>query len=78
MNPVSTLCIPRMESFFKINYVTDKIIGLKIGTIESIKEMPWNEEPKTENIKSRLIKNECIKIVHDGKWYWKLLLAKFS
>ena len=93
MNPVSTLCIPRMESCFKLDYVISKIVNLKIGTIESIKEIPlknepshkriimqirWNEEPNTENIKTRLNKNDSIKIVYDDKWYWKLLLAKFT
>lgn len=93
MVSVSTICIPRMETCFKREYILNKLLKLQIGTVETIREIPlkneptykrvllqiqWNEEPRTENIKKRLFNNDSIKLVHDGKWYWKLLLANGS
>uniref|UniRef100_A0A6C0DS98 Uncharacterized protein n=1 Tax=viral metagenome TaxID=1070528 RepID=A0A6C0DS98_9ZZZZ len=93
LTTLSTLCIPRIEKTFQRDYIINTLLKLKLGTIEGVTEIPlknepaykrilvkikWNDGPGTEKIKTRLMKQESIQIVYDGKWYWKLLLAKGS
>ena len=85
----SSVCIPRIETTISKEYIFNIFSKLKIGYIERIIEIPlrndakhkriiiklrWNEMNKTSmNIKTRLEKNETIKVVHDMPWYWKIV-----
>jgi len=85
------VCIPRMDITVTKEYIFKIFSKLKIGYIERIIEIPlrndskhkriiikfrWNEmNPKSKDIKSRLEKNETIKVVHNMPWYWKMVAA---
>lgn len=89
MNTIpTTLCIPRIESTIKKDYIFNIFQKLKIGYIERITEIPLRNDtkhkriiiiihlninnPTSLNIHKRIENNENIKIVYDMPWYWKV------
>lgn len=88
----TVLCIPRMDLQFTPEYVSNIISKLHLGDIEKVTEIPLKNDPthkrimlkirweptneNSEKIKTRLIKNEPVQVVYDGKWYWKLMISK--
>jgi len=88
MKPITSLCIPRVDSTISKDYIYKTLCNLKIGKIERIIEIPsrndtthkriiinliWNENnPITLQLRKYLIDTGSIKIVYDMPWYWKL------
>lgn len=82
-----SLCIPRIESSIKREYIFKKLCQLKIGFIQKMTEIPlknnpdykrimiriqWNDSDKSRKIRERLIKGESINYVFDMPWFWKI------
>ena len=88
------LCIPRLSRFITSGTVQEVIRNTKIGNIYSYKEIPlknekdfkrvlftveWNQEhPHIEKIKTRIEKEESLKIVYDFPWYWLVVISKIQ
>ena len=88
MNTISILCIPRMETKIKKDYIFNIFRRLDIGNIEKITELPlridpqfkciqikikWNDTQKAKDIQARLDAKLPVNIVYDEPWYWKLV-----
>lgn len=86
MNTVS-MCIPRMESKYNINFITTIFKNLNIGDITNIVEIPNKNNNNfkkviihvnTDNeiINKRFSEGKDIKIIYDNPWYWKIYETK--
>lgn len=80
------LCIPRLSTTITREYIFETITKMKIGSIETLHEIPlqnstnykriiirikWDlSSPTTQRIYSILSENKSIKIVHSMPWYW--------
>jgi len=82
-----SLCIPRIESAIKREFIFKKLCMLKIGYIQKITEIPlknnpefkrvfirihWNDSKRTIDIKERLKKEGSINFVYEMPWFWKI------
>jgi len=82
-----SLCIPRIESNIRRDFIFKKLCMLKIGYIQKMTEIPlknnpdykrilfriqWNDEIKTNEIRERLSKGESINFIYDFPWFWKI------
>jgi hypothetical protein len=82
-----SLCIPRIESTVKREYIFKKLCMLKIGYIQKMTEIPlknnpdykrvliriqWNDSEKTNKIRERLGQGDSINFVYDMPWFWKI------
>ncbi len=86
---ISSLCIPRIECKYDINFVRRILENAHIGNIINIVEVPnkTNEKYKkvlininltdvNEIINRRFSENKDIKIIYDNPWYWKIYKTK--
>jgi hypothetical protein len=87
------LCIPRIESTIKIDYIQKTIEKVNIGNIQKIVEIPHRNNPvykriiiyiqlnasspNTKIIESRFCLKQDVKIIHQFPWYWKIVEASF-
>lgn len=82
------LCIPRIDSSIKKEYIFKKICDMKIGYIQKFVEIPlknnpqykrilfkvlWNNDSKTTSIKERLNEDKPIYIVYNKPWFWRIV-----
>lgn len=83
-----SLCIPRVNTDIKKDFIYDKINEFHLGKIINIKEIPlyndtkykriiinmyWDKtDNKIKEIEEMLIQIGSIKLVYDMPWYWKL------
>lgn len=82
-----SLCIPRIESTIKREYIFKKLCMLKIGYIQKITEIPlknnpnfkrilvriqWNDTEKANKFKEKLNDIGCINFVYEMPWFWKI------
>jgi len=90
--PSTTICIPRVEATMSRNYIEDIISNMKIGLIETIREIPLHKDIRhkrviikirwdTKNVKTHQIltsmkDNGSVNLVYDMPWYWKVLPAR--
>lgn len=87
------LCIPRVKSTIKREYIYDKLSNLQIGKIEKLIEIPlkndptykrilfklnWNNSDKALELKTQLDKKGLINFVYDSPWYWKIFLSNLK
>lgn len=85
----ASLCIPRMECKYDINFVRKILENSHIGNIVNIVEVPnkSNEKYKkviinidltdvNEIINRRFSENKDIKIIYDNPFYWKIYKTK--
>jgi len=88
------LCIPRVSRSISSGTVQEVIRNTNIGSIYSYREIPlknekdfkrvlftveWNQDhPHIENIKTRIEKEESLKIVYDFPWYWLVVISKIQ
>ena len=90
--PVTSICIPRVESTMTRNYIEKIIYSMNIGTIERLNEIPLRNDPshkrvimkikwntknmKTNEILSNLNDIGSVNLVYDMPWYWKVCMAR--
>lgn len=90
--PVTSICIPRVESTMTRNYIEKIIYNMNIGTIERLNEIPLRNDPshkrvimkikwntknmKTNEILSNLNDIGSVNLVYDMPWYWKVCMAR--
>tara|TARA_B110000879_G_C11150168_1_gene504212 strand:+ start:797 stop:1072 length:276 start_codon:yes stop_codon:yes gene_type:complete len=90
--PSTTICIPRVEATMSRNYIEDIIRDMKIGLIETIREIPLHKDihykrvilkirwdtknVKTNQILTSMKENGSVNLVYDMPWYWKVLPAR--
>jgi len=90
--PITTICIPRVEATMSRNYIEDIISNMKIGLIETIREIPlrkdihykrvilkirWDtKNVKTHQILTSMKDKGSVNLVYDMPWYWKVLPAR--
>ena len=90
--PSTTICIPRVEATMSCNYIEDIIRSIKIGMIETIKEIPLHKDihhkrvilkikwdtrnKKTNQILTSIKDKGSVNLVYDMPWYWKVLPAR--
>ena len=86
---ITSVCIPRMKTIIKRDFILDVFHRLKVGTIERLQEIPllnddtfkriiikirWNDTETSRFIQNRLQQNEPIKLVYDETpYYWKIV-----
>jgi hypothetical protein len=81
----NALCIPRMDIFITKQQIFQVFCKLKIGTIESVVEIPfkdmprykrvivklkWNESERAKYMLNRFQRDENVKIVYHSKSPW--------
>lgn len=92
MTTTTTICIPRVEASMSCNYIEDIICNMKIGLIETIKEIPLHKDnhykrvilkikwdtknKKTNQILTSIKDKGSVNLVYDMPWYWKVLPAR--
>ena len=85
------LCIPRMESIIKSEFIISILEKYNIGTIKKIIELPHKNNPDykrviihiylpetadtTIMIRERFSQKKDIKIIYKFPWYWKMVEA---
>lgn len=90
--PSTTICIPRVEATMSRNYIEDIISNMKIGLIETIREIPLHKDihhkrvilkirwdtknVKTNQILASMKDKGSVNLVYDMPWYWKVLPAR--
>ena len=88
------LCIPRIESIIKIDYIQKTIEKVSIGHIKKIVEIPHRNDPhykriliyiklnesspNTKIIQERFSLKQDVKIIHQFPWYLKIVEASFT
>jgi len=81
-----------METNVSIDYIRKTFDKLGIGIIQKVAEIPlysdpnykrimvyvsWNQNsPRSNYILSRFNEGKNVKLVHDGPWYWKMVLGR--
>lgn len=90
--PVTSVCIPRVDSTVTRNSIEKIIYNMNIGTIERLNEIPLRNDPshkrvimkikwntknmKTNEILSNLNDMGSVNLVYDMPWYWKVCTAR--
>jgi len=93
-NKQDTLCIPRMSVKISQVEVRNVIQASGIGKVIEYKEISlrgdrefkrilftveWNEShPHVELYRTRIAKNESIKLVYDFPWYWIIVKSNIT
>ena len=87
----SFICIPRMDMNVSLEYCKKVFEKLAIGRVNKITETPlrndpeykrimiyvsWEKTPKSNYILARFQEGKNVKLVHDGPWYWKMVLGR--
>jgi hypothetical protein len=82
-----SLCIPRIESTIKREFIFKKLCMLKIGYIQKMTEIPlknnpnfkrilvriqWNDSEKANKFKEILNQVGSVNFVYDMPWFWKI------
>ena len=82
----TSLCIPRVDGHFTLDFIRDVFLKWNIGFICNIKEIPLRNDPANKRIIIKLLCNNenatmiketmdkfgTIKLVYDIPWYWKI------
>jgi hypothetical protein len=90
--PITSVCIPRVDSTVTRNSIEKIIYNMNIGTIERLNEIPLRNDPshkrvimkikwntknmKTNEILSNLNDMGSVNLVYDMPWYWKVCTAR--
>jgi len=84
---INTLCIPRILTDIKKEFIYDIINKLNLGKITNIdivrsKKMSnkafihfskWNNGGNADIVKERLLIGKDVKIVYNEPWFWKIV-----
>lgn len=84
------LCIPRIDSNIKKEYIYERLSNIQVGKIERIIEIPlkndatykrilfritWNSNEKSIKMQEQLKNKGLINFVYDMPWYWKIFIS---
>lgn len=83
------LCIPKVDTNIKRDFIFKKMCDLHIGYIYKFIEIPlknnsnfkrvlikvrWNQQTNTNNIRNRLNDGNPVYFVYEMPWFWKIVL----